>query len=197
MIFDQPMDTYEFLARGWHSGKIRTQMADTLLRRISGLNYLPLPSDHCDAGPRFRGDVETDRAVGGLLKNFWAGALRDDLVKLADHYRADAARSVITVLRLGSGYSLDWHNHLAAGCTATLLLYLFDGEDAGDGGDLVLGELGRDMQSIDEVKRFRPAHGDAILIGDASHPLLMHKAERWTGLGNRYLVSFAFNADDW
>jgi hypothetical protein len=62
---------------------------------------------------------------------------------------------------------------------------------------LVLGELGRDLSTVSETVRFSLSHGDAILIGDASHPLLMHKAERWEGSGNRYLVSYAFNAEDW
>jgi len=197
MMFTPNLDTHEFLTRGWATGQVPTQVADSFSRRLGRLSYLPLPSDHCDAGPRERGDLEASPSVGALLASFWGGLLKGELSGLQNHYRADKKRTVVTALRLSSGYSLDWHNHLAAGCTATLLLYLFSGVDVGEGGDLVLGNLAADMRTVEEVHRFQPGHGDMILIGDASHPLMMHKAEQWSGPGYRYLVSFAFNADDW
>jgi hypothetical protein len=196
-MFTPKVDTHEFLRCGWATGQVPAQVADSFTRRLGRLSYLPLPSDHCDAGPRERGDLEASPAVGSLLTSFWEGLLKEELAGLRNHYRADSKRTVMTALRLGPGYSLDWHNHLAAGCTATLLLYLFSGPDAGEGGDLVLGNLASDMRTVEETHRFQPKHGDMILIGDASHPLMMHKAERWSGSGYRYLVSFAFNADDW
>lgn len=190
-------DTYDFLQRGWAAGRIPDLVADSLVRQLSRTPFIPLPSDHCDAGPRERGDLEAAPGARALLESFWKSVGREDLAGLSGHYRANESRNVVTALRLGSGYSLDWHNHLAAGCTATLLVYLFSAGTAGQGGELVLGELERDMQTVRETVRFQPKHGDAILIGDASHPLMMHKAEPWHGEGYRYLISFAFNADDW
>jgi hypothetical protein len=197
--FLDSIDTYDFLRDGWVKTSIGKPLADFLTRKVGAASFIDLPSDHCDAGPRQRADFIEGDALSVILRNLWRSIIKDDLSSLAAHYRTGAEPSVITALRLGTGYSLDWHNHLYSKCTATLLIYLFEGDDAGEGGDLVLGELGRDMKNIHETKRFSIKHGDAILIGDASHPLLMHKADRWEsrGAGSRILLSFAFNADDW
>lgn len=192
-----PIDTHAFLRSGAARSRLPEQVASMLTRALDRLDYAEMPSDHCDAGPRFRGKIEDNKAVGAMLGRLWERIAREDLGGLSDFFHADPEEHVTTVIRLGDGYHLDWHNHLAAAPTATLLIYLFSGEGAGQGGDLVLGELGQDLKSVRETERFRISHGDAILIGDMTHPLLQHKAEKWHGDGWRYIVSFAFNARDW
>lgn len=198
MQFQSSIDVYQFLKMGSYHTAISNAQADFLLRRVQGLIYRDLPSDHCDAGPRFVADRSSENEHGyALLDRLWSQIIETDLEGLARHYRSGADPHVTTVLKLGSGYALDWHNHLAAGCTATVLIYLFDDGDVGTGGDLVLGHLGADLRTPAETARFKIAHGDVVLIGDASHPLLMHKADRWEGSGSRYIISYAFNAKDW
>lgn len=197
MIFADCFDAYDFLKTGHFRSKISETNAGFLLRLIKRFDYLDMPSDHCDAGPRMRADLASCPAATRALNQLCDTVLREDLSSLGEHYRASLQDRVITPLRLGPGYSLDWHNHLGAKCTATALIYLFDEADPGEGGDLVLGEVERDMETVRETDRFKIAHGYAIVIGDASHPLMMHKAEPWTGRGHRYLISLAFNANDW
>jgi hypothetical protein len=196
MQLTQPINVHEFLKTGHAKSALDQRMSQFLLKRVQCLDYEPAPSDHCDAGPRECAVLEGS-ASRVVLDQLWGKIVTEDLAPLAELYRTGADPHVTTVLRLGSGYSLDWHNHLGAGCAASLLIYLFDGENDGEGGDLVLGEVGEDLKTPTETARYEIKSGDAILIGDASHPLMMHKAEKWTGSGSRYLVSFAFNAIDW
>jgi hypothetical protein len=192
-----PIDTYELLANGFTRGTVSDPMREMLMRRLGGLNYIDLPSDHCDAGPRQRALLEEAPQMGAMLRNIWCSLIDNELAGLAAHYRAGPDPYMATVLKLGSGYELDWHNHLGAGCTASLLIYLFEDETSGEGGDLLLGTLSRDLRTPVEEHRLSISHGDAIVIGDCSHPLMMHKAERWEGKGHRYLISFAFNSQEW
>jgi hypothetical protein len=194
-MIDQ-IDIHRFLKQGHAKSRLDPMMAKFLLKRVQALDYAPAPSDHCDAGPRECAVLKGTPTLVAL-DQLWGKIVAEDLGGLAELYRTGADPHVTTVLRLGSGYSLDWHNHLGAGCAASLLIYLFDGEDDGKGGNLVLGEVGEDLKTPRETARYDIKSGDAILIGDASHPLMMHKAEKWTGSGSRYLVSFAFNAIDW
>ena len=197
MALTQPIDVHDFLIRGYAKSSLQSHVADFLGRRLRELEYEPLPSDHCEAGPRFRGLLEKNASVSRLLSATWASILDADLLDLAQHYRCGAERSAITAIKCSSGYGLDWHNHLSTGSTATLLVYLFDNADMGSGGDLVVGSLASDFRTCTPIKRFGIQHGDVVLIGDGSHPLLQHKAERWDGAGWRRLVSFAFNSSDW
>lgn len=196
MQLENPIDIYGFLRNGHAKSSLDPSISGFLLRKLKSLDYTPAPSDHCDAGPRECGVLD-GTAARVMLDQLWGRIVNEDLAPLAGLYRTGADPHVTTVLRLGSGYSLDWHNHLGAGCAASLLIYLFDGEDGGEGGDLVLGEVGEDLKTPQETARYKIGSGDAILIGDASHPLMVHKAEEWRGQGHRYLVSFAFNAVDW
>ncbi len=196
-FFETPINTHAFLRDGHARSRISPQLADMLTRALGRLEYSDMPSDHCDAGPRYRGNIEENPAVASLLERVWQQMASEDLAALHRFFHADPKDRVINVIRLGSGYWLDWHNHLAAQPTATVLLYLFSEKDPGDGGDLLLGEVGPDLKAIEETQRLKIDHGDVIMIGDMTHPLLQHKAERWTGEGWRYLISFAFNAQDW
>lgn len=197
MQFEKPIDTHAFLQNGFARSTIPTPLANMLTRTLGRLEYSDMPSDHCDAGPRYRGNIEQDKTVKTLLERLWHNIATQDLDLLHKLFCANPDEHVINVIRLGDGYHLDWHNHLAAQPTATLLLYLFSEGDAGDGGDLLLGELESDLSTIRQKERLKIAHGDIILIGDTTHPLLQHKAEQWHGQGWRYLISFAFNARDW
>lgn len=190
-------DLHDFLRTGLSRLEINQTMADFLLRHLKRAPYLPQPADHCDAGPRFRADIGPDHPVQKILENLWIKIQEGALKPLLDHYRNDPKDCIISVLRLDSGYSLDWHNHLSSGGTASFLLYLFDDQDSARGGDLVIGEYEPNMADITEIARVSPRHGSIALIGDASHPLQVHKAEHWTGNGSRYLIAFAFNATDW
>lgn len=190
-------DLHRFLSTGLSLHKLDKTMADFLLRNLKRAKYLPQPADHCDAGPRFRADITQDDPLYKMLENLWIQIQEGTMKPLLEHYRSNPKTSVISVLKLGSGYSLDWHNHLASGGAGSLLLYLFDDEKSAEGGDLVIGEYEADMIGISEIARVSPEHGSIALIGDASHPLQVHKAEHWTGNGNRYLIAFAFNAIDW
>ena len=192
-----PIDVHEFLLCGHIRSKVPEPVANALLRRLDCLEYRDMPADHCDAGPRYRGVLEQDGAALSLLNALWGKILAQDLGALTKLFSANPERSVITVIRLGSGYELDWHNHLAAGPTATLLVYLFSQKHPGEGGDLVIGHLDESLTRCGETFRYSIGHGDAILIGDMTHPLLQHRADRWQGEGWRYLISFAFNASDW
>jgi len=197
MLFEDRFDAYHFLKNGHFRSRLNTARADFLLRILRRFDYVDMPSDHCDAGPRQRALLETCSGAATALERIGAKVLGQDLKDLGDHYCSPPDRKVLTALRLGDGYSLDWHNHLAAGCSASVLVYLFDDLAGGEGGDLVLGEVARDLKTVRETERFSVRHGDVIVIGDASHPLMMHKAEPWRGAGHRYLLSLAFNADDW
>lgn len=197
MPLTQPVDTHDFLRSGFFRSALPRPVADMLLRNLERLTYSDMPSDHCDAGPRYRGNIEHDDRVRSVLKTFWKQMVKSDLAPLSKLFHSPAEESVINVIRLGDGYWLDWHNHLAARPAATVLIYLFTDGDPGDGGDLVLGELGPDLTQIQPTERLEISHGDVVLIGDMTHPLLQHKAERWHGKGWRYLISFAFCAADW
>ncbi len=196
-MLKSPIDNHAFLKKGYAKSAIPDLLADRLVRAFSKIEFAPLPSDHGTTKERYVGNIEENQGVYRLLEDFWRKLSAEDLGPLSELYRGSNDRFVITLLRLGDGYHLDWHNHLSAGPTASVLLYLFSGEDVGEGGDLVLGELGPDLKSVNETVRFKIDHGDVIMIGDASHPLLQHKAETWQGRGYRYLLSFGFNADEW
>ena len=197
MHLEQPIDTHAFLKNGFARSRIAAPMAGMMTRALGKLDYADMPSDHCDAGPRFRGQMEENPTVAGLFSKFWHQLAQDDLGELTRLFHADPEDHVINAIRLGDGYWLDWHNHLAAKPTASALLYLFSDQDPGTGGDLLLGELQPDLKTVQETQRLQITHGDLILIGDMTHPLMQHKAERWHGAGWRYLVSFAFNSQDW
>lgn len=193
----EPIDAHQFLKHGAARSSLPAVLADILTRRLEILDYVDMPSDHCDAGPRFRGLIEADNNVSTLLANLWRRLATEDMAELTKLFNSSPEDQVTTVLRLGDGYSLDWHNHLASKATSTLLIYLFSGDTPGTGGDLVLGELQPDLDSVRETQRLQISHGDVVLIGDMTHPLMQHKAERWTGDGWRYLLSYAFNSNDW
>lgn len=197
MRLDPPIDTFDFLSKGYAQSRLAPVLSNSLLRGLARLEYTPMPADHCDAGPRSRGNIEHQPEVANLLRRLWLQLASSDLEPLHRLFNADPNDHVINVIRLGNGYSLDWHNHLRAGPGASLLLYLFSGSDPGQGGDLVLGRLQSDLRTVHEVDRLKIKHGDLILLGDTTHPLLQHKAEKWHGSGWRYLISFAFNARDW
>lgn len=192
-----PINTFELLSNGFTRGSMSIPMREMLTRRFAGLEYIDLPSDHCEAGPRQRALLEDSPQMSALLRNMWCSMIDNELSQLASHYRAGPDPFMATVLRLGAGYELDWHNHLAAGCTASVLFYLFDDKTGGKGGDLLLGNLSHDLVTPIETHRLTIQHGDAILIGDSSHPLMVHKADRWEGEGHRYILSFAFNSHEW
>ena len=192
-----PIDPHTFLQKGVARSRLPQPVANMLVRRLDQLEYADMPSDHCDAGPRYRGSLEANASVKNMLETLWGRLASEDLSGLTKLFHASPEDHVINVIRLGDGYALDWHNHLAAKPTATLLVYLFSDETAGQGGDFVIGALEPDLVSVKETERLQISHGDAVLIGDMTHPLLQHKAERWSGQGWRYLISFAFNAQDW
>jgi len=194
---NDPINTHSLLKHGFARSSISMPMANMMTRALGRLDYADMPSDHCDAGPRYRGKMEGNSAVSNLFSKFWHDLARDDLADLTKLFHADPDDHVINAIRLGDGYWLDWHNHLAAKPTATALLYLFSDQGPGTGGDLLLGELEPDLKTVRETERLKITHGDLIMIGDMTHPLMQHKAERWHGPGWRYLVSFAFNAQDW
>lgn len=196
-LFSGEFSLHSFLRTGLSRHELNKTLADVLLRNLKRAQYLPQPADHCDAGPRYRADIAPGDPVYKILENLWIKIQNDPLNPLLQHYRNDPKDSIISVLKLDSGYSLDWHNHLSSGGTATFLLYLFDDQDSAEGGDLVIGEYEPNMTDITEIARVSPRHGSIALIGDASHPLQVHKAEHWTGNGSRYLIAFAFNATDW
>lgn len=192
-----PIDAHGFLSEGVARSRLPGPVADMITRRLASLAYTDMPSDHCDAGPRYRGAIEGNDGVRKMLEALWFKLATEDLGDLTQLFHADPQDHVINVIRLGDGYALDWHNHLAAKPTATLLIYLFSERDPGEGGDFVLGNLEADLKTVTETDRIKIEHGDAVLIGDMTHPLMQHKAEQWHGEGWRYLISFAFNAQDW
>lgn len=197
MHLEPRFDAHAFLKAGHSRHRIASTTADFLARRLAALGYAPLGSDHCDPGPRFIAELEAAPATRKLVEDLWSNLAASDLAPLHGLFRAAPERHTTTVIRMGDGYALDWHNHLAAGPTATVLVYLFDKGDPGTEGDLVLGELGPDLATVVETERLAIAHGDVVIIGDTSHPLLMHRADRWHGTGWRYLIAYGFNAQDW
>jgi hypothetical protein len=198
-FLDRPFDTHGFLRSGVAEHRIGMPLASLLTKLAARLPYERTGADMGATSSREIADVRATRGVYTPMMQAFRSILRTDMEQLCFHYGVGEDPHRLTALRLGSGYSLDWHNHLSSGGAASLLLYLFDEEasDGGEGGELDVGRVGPDMKTISPEVTVKPVHGSLIVIGDGSHPLLKHRAREWRGKGSRYLIAFAFNARDW
>lgn len=194
-----PFDAHAYLEKGWFEARMASFAADMALRAVSRLSYASIGSDMGRTAAREIAAIEPQSASHAPVMGIFRALIDGPFEPLARFYgvRTDPCR--LTALRLGAGYSLDWHNHLRSGGAASILVYLFDGEreTGGEGGELEFGAVQPDLASVAPIHVVKPVHGSVVLLGDGSHPLIKHRARLWSGRGSRYIVSMAYNAMDW